>query len=434
MKSLLNRWKYKNPAGIIIISFIFSTFTASAQHVNDSITLDYCRKLALENFPLNRQKVMMEEAQKLKLWNITTAYLPQLGLNGQVSYQSDVTKVPLKIPGITIPEPDKDIYKFTLDINQVIFDGGVVMAQRKSEQASLKSDLQSIDVELYKINDRINQIYFSLLLLQANEAIITLSQEEVRSRLSRVESGIRNGVVSETNADILHAELLKIDQQSIEIQNSKQSFIAMLEEFINKEIPPTTVFATPVLGEGPVSLENKRPELHLFELQKQKLNISRQLINTRWYPKLFGFAQLGYGKPGLNMLSNSFDQYYMVGAKLSWSPWNWNQTKNDKKILIIQGNMIDIQQEVFDKNLKITRQKDLSEINKYEQMMKKDDEIITLRSKIKDYAGSQLENGVITATEYITELNNRNLATLNKEIHRIQYIFSKINLFNNLGQ
>lgn len=434
MKSLLNRWKYKNPAWIIIIYFIFSAFNVRSQDMNDSITLDYCRKLAQENFPLIRQKVMLEESQKLKLWNITTAYLPQLGLNGQVSYQSDVTNVPLKIPGINIPEPDKDIYKFTLDLNQVIFDGGVVMAQRKTEKASLKSDLQSIDVELYKINDRINQIYFSLLLLQANEAMIRLSQEEIRSRLSRVESGVRNGVVNESNADILNAELLKADQQSIEIQNSKLAFIAMLEEFINKKIAPSTVFTTPALAEGPVLLENKRPELRLFELQKQKLNISRQLINTRWYPKIFGFAQLGYGKPGLNMLSNSFDKYYLVGAKLSWNPWNWNQTKNDKKILNLLGNMIDIQQEVFEKNLKIARQKDLSDLNKYEQLMKKDDEIITLRSKIKDYAGSQLENGVITATEYITELNNRNLATLNKEIHRIQYIFSKINLFNNTGQ
>ena len=434
MKLSLNRLKYKIRGIFTLTLLLISIVYSNAQNLADTLTLDSCLKLALENYPLLKQKALLEEASRLQLWNVTTAYLPQAGLNGQITYQSDVTKIPLKIPGINIPEPDKDMYKFTLDINQAIFDGGIVFAQRKLEKASFKADMQGIEVELYKINDRVNQIYFSILLVQANENLILLAQSEIKSRIAKMESGIRNGIATENNADIMKAELLKTGQQLIEARSSKMSFLAMMEEFINKKISPGVVLLAPDVFVVPPVPVIKRPELQLFELQKQKLDASRQLANTRWFPKVLGFVQLGYGKPGLNMLSSSFDKYYMLGAKLSWNPWNWNQTRNDKKLLGIQGKIIDIQQEAFLQNIRILQQKNISDFDKYEQLMKSDDEIIALRTKIADNAGAQLENGVITATEYITELNNRTFAKLNKELHKIQYINSKINLLNVAGK
>lgn len=434
MKLSLNHLKYRIRGIFVLTLLLYCIVYSNAQNLADTLTLDKCLKLALENYPLIKQKALLEEACRLRLWNVTTAYLPQAGLNGQITYQSDVTKIPLKIPGIIIPEPDKDMYKFTLDINQAIFDGGVVFAQRKLEKASLDADVQGVEVELYKINDRINQIYFSVLLLQASENLILLAQSEIKSRIAKMESGIRNGITTESNADILKAELLKTEQQLIEARSSKMAFLSMVEEFINRKIQPGVIFSAPAVFEGQPVPGNKRPELRLFELQKQKLDVSRQLVNSRWFPKVFGFIQLGYGKPGLNMLSSSFDKFYMLGAKLSWNPWNWNQTRNDKKLLGIQGKIIDIQQEAFEQNVRILQQKNISDIDKYEQLMKNDDEIIALRTKIKNNAGAQLENGVITATEYITELNNQTIAKLNKELHKIQYINSKINFLNIAGK
>ena len=434
MKLLLNRLRYKlHLILLVLLSFVSSTDIFS-QKSSDTLTLEACCKLAIGNYPLIKQKGLLEESTRLKLWNVTTSYLPQISLNGQVSYQSQVTTIPLKIPGIKIPEPDKDIYKFTLDINQAVFDGGVVLAQRNVEKASLKADIQNVEVELYKINDRVNQLYFSILLMQANENLARLAETEIKSRISKIESGIRNGIAIESNADILKAELLKTSQQLIEASSSKTAFLAMLQEMINVQLSPATVLSMPqTFSNAPVQ-ENKRPELQFFELQKQKLEVSRQLVNTRWLPKVFGFLQLGYGKPGLNMLSSTFDKYYLVGAKLSWNPWNWNQTRNDKKLLSIQGKSIDIQREAFEQSVRISQQKNIADIDKYEQLMKNDDEIISLREKISNNAGAQLENGVITATEYITELNNLTMAKMNKELHKIQYIYSKINFLNIAGK
>ena len=434
MKLSLNRLKYKPVLFFYAVFLILSSSPSVAQGISDSLSIENCRRLAIENYPVIKQKGLLEEASKLGLWNTTTNYLPQASLNGQMSYQSDVTSIPLKIPGINIPQPDKDMYKLTLDVVQAVFDGGVVIAQRNVEKAALKADMQGVEVELYKINDRVNQIYFSVLLLQANENLVQLTEAEIKSRLAKIESGIRNGVATESNANILKAELLKTEQQLIEARTSRIAFLAMLEEMINKKISPVVVFAIPQVFDGMPEQVNKRPELQLFELQKQKLDVSRQLINTRWFPKIFGFLQLGYGKPGLNMLSSSFDKYYMVGAKLSWNPWNWNQTHNDRKLLGIQGKSIDIQRETFEQSVRISQQKNIADIDKYEKLMKNDEEIISLRIKISDNAGAQLENGVITATEYITELNNLAMAKLNKELHKIQYIYSKINFLNNAGK
>jgi outer membrane protein TolC len=416
----------------LIFVLILLTQSVFAQK-NDSIDLFAFHKQAIENYPTIKQRALLDNNLELKLKNQNTNYLPQLYINGQASYQSAVTEIPINIPGIVIPEPYKDNYKITLDLNQSIYDGGFTKKQKEIDKANLNTDKQSLEVDLYKIKERINQLYFSILLYQENEKILILSQSEIKSKLSKIESGVRNGVSIESNANVLKSEILKIDQQLIEIQYLKSSYLEMLGEYINMKLPANTVLPLPLIP-NTSGFDLQRQELKLFDLQKEKITASKSLLSSKTLPKLNVFGQLGYGRPGLNMFLTEFDKFYIVGAKLSWNIWNWSYTKNEKGLLDIQSQIIDNQKEVFIKNLKVNYYKDLADIQKYDEILKKDAEIIDLKTKIKETASLQLENGVITATDYVTEVNAEAQAKLNQQFHSIQKESAKINYLYNLGK
>ena len=160
----------------------------------------------------------------------------------------------------------------------------------------------------------------------------------------------------------------------------------------------------------------------------------RSMVTTKWNPKISAYGQLGYGRPNLNMLDNTFKPWWLFGARLTWNPWNWNQNKNDKEVLKIQNDILLAQQETFDKNLKISSQKDLSEILKYTELLRQDTEIIALRVKISRTASSQMDNGVISPSDYIARLNEETLSRLNLEIHTIQLVKAKMTYLYTLGK
>jgi outer membrane protein TolC len=409
---------------IILVIAVGELLTAQ---VPDTLTLEYCQYKARASYPLHQQFELLQSATELKINNLTTNWFPQLTINGQSTYQSDVTTLPLQVPGITIPEIDKDIYKVTLDISNTLYDGGLTRRQKLSEHASLSVDKQNVEVELYKLREHINQIYFNALLLQENENLINILKSEIESRLNIVESSVRNGVALQSNANVLRAELIKIEQQLLEIVLNRQAALDMLSEYIDQPITYETVLTVPVLNIESDELSFLRPELKLLNLQMQKLDASRSLLTAKVLPHLVAFGQIGYGKPGINMFSNDLNDFYIVGLKINWTPWNWHRTRNDRQWIDLQKNIVQTQKATLEQNIRIILKKDIAEINKYKLMILKDDEIIALRKKITSTFGAQLDNGIVTATDYLVELNAETQAHLNKQLHIIQLAKAKAN-------
>jgi outer membrane protein TolC len=409
---------------IILIIAVVGLLMAQAP---DTLTLKYCQTKARENYPLHQQFELLQSAAELKIYDLTTNWFPQLTINGQSTYQSDVTTLPLHVPGITIPEVDKDIYKVTLDISNTLYDGGLTRRQKLLENASLSVDKQSVEVELFKLREHINQIYFNALLLQENENLIKILKYEIESRFNIVESSVRNGVALQSNADVLKAELIKIEQQLLEIVLNRQASLDMLSEYIDQSITYETVLTVPVLNIESDELSFLRPELKLLNLQMKKLDASRSLLTAKVLPHLVAFGQIGYGKPGINMFSNDLNDFYIVGLKINWTPWNWNRNRNDRQWIDLQKNIVQTQKSTLEQNIRILLKKDIAEINKYKSMILKDDEIIALRKKITNASGAQLDNGIITATDYLVELNGETQASLNKQLHIIQLAKAKAN-------
>jgi outer membrane protein TolC len=405
---------------------------------SDTVTLYDCYRQAGKTYPLARQSGMLEKSNELKIKNLNKNYLPQLNLNGSASLQSDVTELKFNLPpqfsAIQFPTISKDMYKVTVDVNQSIYDGNITGYQKKLETFNLQSDQKSIQVELYQLKDRINQAYFSIFLFQQNEELLNSTKNQLESKLKEIRSAVDNGVMLSSNADALQAELMKVDQQLIETRTDRTTAFRVLSELTSSTIPDNSKLVLPRVQISSTTFEDKRPELQLFDIQLSKTGVMKEMVNTRWNPKFYAFGQAGYGRPGLNMLSNDFSPWWIVGARLTWNIWNWNLSKNEKKIYEIQGDIIGTRKETFEKNLRIEAGGGLVEIEKLGALLQKDEEIIALRTRITRTASSQLDNGVITSSDYIARLNEETQAKLALELHRIQLVRAKIAYLFTLGK
>lgn len=401
----------------LILLWLFSAIVAQAQV--SSLTLENCYRLARENYPRLADTKRQQEISDLRLKNLGSAWNPQLNLNGQATYQSEVTKVNVPIPGINIPSPAKDQYKVYLDVKQTIYDGGLTKTGKSLEQSGLAVDLQNTEVELYSLNDKVNQLYFAILLMDENEQVLKLKRAQLDERLKVLESGFRNGTVTSRDVELLKAERLLTEQQIGDIHAERQSGLGALGLLTNQQLSENCVLAEPVLTQQ--GNQVTRPELKYFDLLGNKLDQKSQLLQKSRNPKLFGFGQAGYGRPGLNMLKNTFDPYYLVGVGLSWTVFDWQQTGRNRKILEVQKEMIGSQRAAFDQNLSIALFRANESVKKAEQLLKVDDELVNLRESIAKRSASQLENGILTSADYIVDLNAATQATINRKSHKVQW-------------
>ncbi|MCF8303240.1 MAG: TolC family protein [Bacteroidales bacterium] len=409
----------------------------------DTLELSTIYQDLLNKHPLAEQSALLAKSSRLTLENIRTGYLPQLSLNAQATYQSEVTKVELGFPEsfpvspdqIKIPEVNKDMYKATLDVNQMIYDGGITAHRKDVEEVSLEINRKEVDVEFHQLKQRINQLYFSVLMFEKQKEQMLLRKRDIESRLDNLRSAVESGTVLKSNARELEAELLKIDQQLESIDASRVAAVKAIRRISGKKMPLDITCKLPDLNLGNMKHQfNSRPEMEKISLQKEQLGFSKDLLKAKKRPRLVGFGQLGYGRPGLNMLSDELDSFYLLGAKLQWNIWDWDQNKNERKILNVKRALLDNRQEVMKNNFDAALKPVLADIEKYNSLLMTDKEIIELREEIAESAASQLENGTITSTEYLIKVNAESRARLDREVHRIKLVHAKLQYLEITGQ
>ena len=406
---------------LIVIFAILITLPSVAQQ---SITLEQCYQLVIENYPLAKQTQLLDAQNKLDKEVVSTSKLPQLSLDAQATYQSDVIEIP--IPNAGIEPLNKDQYRATLSVNQLIYNGGATDATLDLKSAQLKTKQKQVEVSLYQLKQQINQLYFSILLVQESELLLNAKKEQLEVKLKEVQSGIKYGVILPSSDKVLEAELLKLSQQFKELVSNKASLIATLSSLISKPLNDSVVFQNPLV-ETDLQTDLARPELELFQLKKEEITTSENVLSKQNAPKLLGFASGGYGNPGLNMLDNSFQPFYTVGVKLNWNVFDWNSNKKQRESLAINKDIVENETEIFKLNTNIQLNQQQKEIDKIEEFIASDLEIINLRKEVLKSTDSQLKNGVITSSAYITELTNlyEDENTLVK--HKIQLQLAKAN-------
>ena len=418
---------------LFLVLFAFTTGISLSQNT-ESYTLENCYRLAETNFPLTQQRDIITSVNDESIRKIATYWQPQVYVNAQATYQSDVTQLPISFPGIEIPVLSKDQYKATLDINQMLYDGGVVNQQKELQRSVSEIEKQKVEIEIYKLREKINQLYFIILQADKNIELVNNLQNELNNQKQKIKAGIQFGTASQNSADILDAELIKADQKMIEVRSARESAILMLSRLIGQPISPSAMFKTPEVDFNMNDTLNVRPEVKLFDLQEQHLGKQIHFAEAPTLPKISLFAQGGYGKPGLNFLDDEFSFYYIGGLKLSYPLWTGNAKKYDRNIYSMNINSTQIYRENFILNSSILTSQYTAEIKKLGQLIEKDLMLIGLKKKLTNSASLQLENGIISANDYVSFLNQETEANINLATHEIQLLTAQINYMITLGK
>lgn len=397
------------------------SFSAFSQQ---RLTLNECYSLVEINYPLVKQHQLLAQQNQLDKEIILNSKLPQIHLDAQATYLSEVIQIP--IPNSTIEPLNNDQYRATFSVNQLIYNGGLTDATLKVKSGQLKTKQKQVDATIYQLKTQINQLYFSILLVQENYKLIEAKKNLLEIKLKEVQSGVKNGVLLPSSDSVLEAELLKIKQQFIEVESAKSSLIETLSSLVGQTLLSDIIFEKPLI-QTQLQNEINRPELELFQLKKEEIKNYEMLISKQNSPQLNGFATGGYGNPGLNMLDNSFQTFYTLGLKLHWNVFDWNSNKKQQEAVAINKDIIENETEIFKLNTNIELNKQQKEIEKISAFINSDEAIIELRKKVLKTLDAQLKNGVVTASAYITEFTNLFEAENTMLKHQIQIQLAKAN-------
>lgn len=423
---VVNKQKSKWLIGILLIC----SHWAMAQQ-NNALTLDYCLEMAKQNYPLIKQYTLIEKTKEYSIANAQKGYLPQFNVAGQATYQSAVTAVPISLPNMDVPTISKDQYRLYGEVSQSITDLFTVKDQKEYINTNSEIESQKVEVELYKLRERINNLFFGILLIDAQIQQTELLKKDIQSGIEKTNVAIANGVALKSTADNLKAELLKADQRTIELKATRKGYADMLALFIGNPIDENTNLEKPQRQIFTNTIN--RPELRLFDLQKKSFDVQEKLITAKNLPRVSLFFQGGLGRPALNMLNPDFQGYYITGVRLNWNLTGFYTYKNEKKILANNQSIIDIQRETFLFNTNLTLKQQNADITKMQELIETDRSIITLRESVKNTTQNQLTYGTATTNDYLIAVNAEDQAKQSLILHEIQLLMTEYNAQTTAG-
>lgn len=396
------------------------------------ITLDEMQRKSAANYPAIARYDIIEKTKNFSISNANKAFLPQGTLSGQATWQSDVTHfdvdLPEGMPPLAVPVPDQDQYRVVAELNQLIWDGGNISAQKKSLKANAELEKKQLDTEVYALRERVNNLYFGILLMKSNLRQQEILEKELQRNYDNVNTYVVNGVANEADLSAVKVEQLKAGQQRIQLESTLDAYIQMLSVLAGESIDKNMNFVKPNPDVEMISPIINRPELTMFAVQEEAIETQISLLKAKNKPKLSAFAQGGYGKPGLNMFDTDFSPYFLGGVRLSWNFGNLYTYRNNLKKIDLQKQSVQVQKETFLYNLHVQIPQQQTEIEKFKKTMQDDNEIIRHQTLIRKAAEVKVENGTMTVSDLMKEINAEEAAKQAKTLHEIQYLMSVYSL------
>ena len=437
MKTVSNILKMKKYLAIIALASLAFT-GVRAQKL---ITLRDCYDRASASTPIAGEGAGYTDIWQLKDKNLSRNWLPSLDAGGTVIYNStvvDMTSVlgSLPIPGIAglISPLPHDQYKLTVDVNQMIYDGGLVKSSRAAEKASLEVSMKESEVDIYKLRSQVNILYFNILLTDRQKEVLESYLKLIKKRISDMQAALSNGLIKSSDVDVIDGERIKVEQQLSENSILREALLKQLAKITGIEFDNNASLVLPEIT-IPAESEPERPEQALFDLRSNQLAAGVDVIKSKRMPKAYGFATLGYGNPpGNNFFKDAFEPYYVVGATVKWNIFDWNKSKSERQIIAKQQQILASRKTDLTEGLKRMLISKKAEIDNLESLISSDTPLIAVRKKISAAASSQYNNGTITAAEYLSELNAEQQALINNEIHKIRLSMAKADYLNISGK
>lgn len=392
--------------------------------VGQSVDLETCYELAGQLSPLRQQEQYLQTVDALNHDINQSRLLPDLTLQGRASYQSDVFGLPFTLPTADVPQIPKDQYQLTVNLSQTIYDGGLTRATDQVDATGQRIQSAQLAVSLYQIKSIINEVYFGILTLEEQEKIFQNILKELDNQLGRASSAVANGLLLPSALKSLQKEKLSNMQKLNELRMRRIALLRILADWTGMELPPSTTLIWP----EPEALEPdlNRLESAVFTNRMDQLKAKESLLSAQRAPKLGAFATAGYGSPNpYNFFEVDWNTFYLVGARIEWKPWDWNHTKKQREVLGISQQIIQTEKENFEKTINHQLMRQQGEIDLLEASLTTDKELLQLQQEITRAATAQFAQGVITATDYLSELNALAQSELQYSLHQLQLVKTK---------
>lgn len=395
------------------LSFQVAAF-AQQQRV---VTLDSCIAWAKRNYPLIKQNNLLAEYSASNIQTINENWYPKLSFLAKATYNTEV--VAFNFPGMNVSFPH-DAYLTNVSLDQTIFDGGQTSQQKKIEHLNADYEIQKNEVELYKLVDRISQLYINILLSRENLKILNIYKNDLENKQQNLAASLKNGLALQSNLDELEAEELKTEQSISEAVENLKSLYQTLTTYIVVPVDDQTEFSTMPLGGISIGEDIVRPELKMLSLQQELLDSRFAMTNKMALPKVTLGVGANYGRPGPNFINQNLRFFGDANITVRWNISSLYGLTKERNRFGLNQQMVDVQREVFLLNIKNSLTTQTAQINSLQDMITKDKVIIEKRHNVTTTASSQLENGKITVTDYLTQLNAEMQATLNQKVHEIK--------------
>lgn len=405
------------------------------------LTIEACHEKARANYPLARQYALIDATRDIDLAIARRGYLPRLALSAKASYQSDATSLdsiasslpPAMASAFDLPSAGKDQYQALAEFSQTIWDGGAIKAQAKGIESSSRVERGKLDVDLYALNDRVDQLFFGILALREQLKQNDVLSGELDSSYRRVEAGMQNGVASRYDLDAVRVEALGARQRGTELSATEKSYREMLSAMIGESLGEGAAFAMPD-SSAPAEAAASRPELGLFDAQERLLDSQVDAVYAANRPRLSAFLQAAYGEPGLNLFKTGFTGYWVGGLRLAWSLNGLLDQRDQLERIAVARRTVGAQRDAFILNDAIQATRAKGDIERLRELLRSDDEIIALRVGMRASTEGKMENGAATTDDVLKAIDAESLARQGKSLHEVQLAMAAYALKNASGE
>lgn len=426
-------WKYIMP---VAVAAAFSAVPAMASQQDSTAgsvqvyTIEDCYSLVRENYPLVRRYELLDLTEEYTLKNAYMNYFPQISLQGSASWQTDVLEFPFDLSpyGIEMPTFSKDQYAAIIELSQVLWDGGMIAANRANIRAKADVDMAQQEINMYSLRGKVNELYFGILYIDQQLRRTDILMQDLDREYARIEGCIANGVANVSDLDLIEVERITQRQGRDQLESMLEAYLRVLTLMTGVKIDDSRQLVMPVpegmdkeaMLDAIIQAEIRRPELMLYKAQELEIDTQLDYWTAGGLPQFSLFIRGGYGRPGLNMMDNSFQPFAIGGIRLVWNISQLYSLGYGKKIVNYSKEQINTVRETFLFNTDLQVQEQVAEIRRYFRTVEDDEKIVELREGIRRSTEAGVENGTKNASDLVSEINKENAARKQLIMHQIE--------------
>ena len=426
------------------ILFLFVFVTAAPVLAQDAqptvpLNLGELHRAAEASDPRAREIRLLEQQWELRDRNIAVQRLPAVGIESQAQYQTDAPSSPVtNASGSPLFQAPKKTYDTLLRVEQRLFDP-TVSRQAAVQRAQLAEDQARVRTALYALRQQVSDAFFAVALLDQRAGVLAAAIADLSARASEMDARVREGTAVRADFAAIEASRIQRQQEEDELRTNRRAALERLATIVGRRIAPG---ATPVLPDlapevlrarSAGQLPKERPEFAQFTRARERLERQREAAVVQSLPKLSAFGRVGYGRPGLNFIRDEFDTYGVGGIRLQWNAWSWGTPTRESEIARLQTDIVTAEEEAFTRTLAQSTGTDEATIERLERTLASDTQIIALREEVERAARARMQEGVLTAADYVARQSELLQSRYARASHEVELAQARARLLVTLG-